>query len=147
GQSWAHAVRMIAISGIRRFGVTALDSSAAGHAGAEVARARRAGHHFLRHLTARVLVGLADRLDVRPEDGLAVPAAPLVGVDSGGERALKARHHVAGEQLVAPERFLARRPLVRAEQHAAEAAARELDELLDAADDQIGRADERGAHA
>src|SRR5262249_30542416 len=68
------------------------------------------------------------------------------GIDSGGERALEARHHVAREQLVAPERLLARGPLVRAEEQPAETALRILDEPLDALDGRLGGADQGRAH-
>ena len=64
----------------------------------------------------------------------------------GGDRALEARHHVAREQLVALQRLLARGPLVRPEEQAAEAAAGQLDQPLDALDGQLGRSDERRAH-
>ena len=54
----------------------------------------------------------------------------------GGDRALEARHHVAREQLVALQRLLAVGPFMGAEQEAAEAAAGQLEQPLDALDRQ-----------
>src|SRR5438445_249984 len=53
--------------------------------------------------------------------------------------ALEARHHVAREQLVRVKRLLAVRPVVGAEEHAAEAAVAERPQLLDALDDRLQR--------
>src|SRR5262249_44178215 len=94
-------------------------------------------------LASRLAVRALDRLHVRAEDRPAVLPAPLVRVGDGRERSLKARHHVAREQLVAPERLLARGPFVRTEQDAAEATPAQMDQTLDALDDGLGRADER----
>ena len=57
-----------------------------------------------------------------------------------GVRVLEARHHVAGDQLVAAPRGVAVGPLVRGDQEGAEAAGLLL-EPLDLRDQVVGRAD------
>src|SRR5471032_443056 len=107
-----------------------------------VARARRAGAELFRRHAA----GIGERLlhggDVGTEDALAVRHRPLLRRYDGVERALEARHHVARKQLVRAQDLLARRPLVGAEQHAAEPAVGEAEQPLDALGDGVGRADQ-----
>src|SRR2546422_6230756 len=98
-------------------------------------------------LAASIEVGAAHGLHVGAEDRLAVRLRPLVRRLDGSEGALEARHDVPGEELVAPQRLLAVGPLVGAKEEAAEAALAELLEPLDAANNGLGRADQRGAHA
>src|SRR5262245_8061648 len=79
GQSWAHAVRTVLIGPLRARGGAAPRSSAAGDGRAEVARPGGARQdELLRDLAAGIGEGLADRLDVGPEDRLPVLPAPLV---------------------------------------------------------------------
>src|SRR2546425_3646818 len=98
-------------------------------------------------LAASIEVGAAHGLHVGAEDRLAVRPRPLVRRLDGREGALEARHDVPGEELVAPQRLLAVGPLVGPKEEAAEAALAELLEPLDAANNGLGRADQRGAHA
>src|SRR2546422_740297 len=98
-------------------------------------------------LAASIEVGAAHGLHVGAEDRLAVRPRPVVRRLDGREGALEARHDVPGEKLVAPQRLLAVGPLVGAKEEAAEAALAELLEPLDAANNGLGRADQRGAHA
>src|SRR5207245_2082822 len=74
-----------------------------------------------------------------------VVARPLVGSSGRLDRALEARHDVAREELVGPQGLLPRRPLVSAEEQAAEAAAALALQVLDALHDGVDRAEGRGA--
>src|SRR6266481_8999715 len=111
-----------------------------------VAGARRARLEALGHFAARVDEGAAHGLDVGAEDALAVGARPVVGAPDRVDRALEARHDVAGEELVALEGLVARRPLVGAEEQAANAAVAQADQALDAFGHRVRRAHEGGAH-
>src|SRR2546426_8862492 len=92
-------------------------------------------HKVRGDLAAGIGIRAANGLDVRAEDRLAVAARPLVRAAWTVGGALEARHHVAREQLVAVQRLLAVRPVVGAEEHAAE----ERPQLLDALDDRLQR--------
>src|SRR5262245_52858100 len=111
-----------------------------------VASAGRALLELGRYRASGVDERAANRLDVRRADGLAVVARPLVRAAGGLERALEARHDVAREQLVGAQGLLARRPLVCAEEQAAEAAAALPLQMLDALHDRLDRADQGRAH-
>src|SRR5439155_13078828 len=112
--------------------------------GPDIARPGRAPQERRRDLAPGVPVRPADRLHVRAEDRPAVLPAPFVRVDDGRQRSLEARHHVAREQLVAPERLLAAGPLVGAEQEPAEAALAQLHQPLDPLAHGVGGPDQRG---
>ena len=80
-----------------------------------------------------------------PKMVLPILLAPLVRAHQRVKRALEARHHVASEQFVAAPGLLAVRPVVRAEQEAAEAAVAVFEQPLDALDDGLRGADQRTA--
>src|SRR5512145_1641148 len=100
-----------------------------GGGGIQVAGPRRALPVLGGDLAPRIGVGAANGLDVGTEDRPAVAARPLVRGAGRVGRALEARHHVAGEELVALEGLLAVGPLVGAEEQAAEAAGAQLPQL------------------
>ena len=74
-------------------------------------------------------------------NGAAVLRHPLHAAPGVGVGVLEARHDVARDQLVAPARGLAVRPVVRGDEEGAEAA-RLLLEPLDLRDQVVGRADD-----
>ena len=101
--------------------------------------------HVVGHVLPGIDEGLAQRIHARPEDAAAVLRTPFAAGRRHGQRVLEMRHDPTGEQLEAAHGVLAVGPFMRAEQHAAGAALGVFQQPLDALDDGLGAAHQRGA--